>query len=260
MDNKTKKLQLNPAKLTPEQRDKLESWNQNKQVIQNLSDMADMMQEFISLLDKHLVTTDKTGQATGALLTDMRESLSAMKSKEAPKMPDYAKPVVAAVSKLETALTSAVKSIEVSPEVNVAAPNVSTTVDLKGVEKILKTEVPKAFKEAIKLIPEVEMPESDYTPLTTLMTEISEKLDSIDIGVRMKQAGVNAKITNTSDITNALPLNPGVDYDYLDVQQTDSDTETYVFKTGGSSGTTVRTIVINYTSSAKTDIDTVEWS
>lgn len=53
---------------------------------------------------------------------------------------------------------------------------------------------------------------------------------------------------------------PGTDFDYLDVQQTDSDTETYVFKTGGSGGTTVRTIVVNYTSSTKSDIDNVTWS
>lgn len=56
------------------------------------------------------------------------------------------------------------------------------------------------------------------------------------------------------------PLNPGVDYDYLDVQQTDSDTETYVYKTGGSGGTTVRTIVVNYTDSTKENIDNVAWS
>lgn len=55
-------------------------------------------------------------------------------------------------------------------------------------------------------------------------------------------------------------LTPGVDFDYLDVQQTDSDTETYIFKDGGSGGSTVQTIVINYTSSAKTDIDNVSWS
>lgn len=55
-------------------------------------------------------------------------------------------------------------------------------------------------------------------------------------------------------------LTPGTDYDYIDVQQTDSDTETYVFKTGGSGGTTVQTIVVNYTSSAKSDIDNVSYS
>jgi hypothetical protein len=55
-------------------------------------------------------------------------------------------------------------------------------------------------------------------------------------------------------------LQAGKDFDYVDVQQTNSTTETYVFKTGGSSGTTVQTIVVVYTSSAKSDIDTVTWS
>lgn len=61
-------------------------------------------------------------------------------------------------------------------------------------------------------------------------------------------------------VRQGVNLAPGVSYDYLDVQQTDADTETYVFKTGGSGGTTVRTIVVNYTSSTKSDIDTVTWS
>lgn len=57
-----------------------------------------------------------------------------------------------------------------------------------------------------------------------------------------------------------LQLTPNKDYDYIDVQQTSSTVETYVFKTGGSGGTTVQTIVVTYTSSAKTDIDTVAYS
>lgn len=57
-----------------------------------------------------------------------------------------------------------------------------------------------------------------------------------------------------------VSLAPNVDYDYIDVQQTSATVETYVFKTGGSGGTTVQTIVVTYTSSAKTDIDTVAYS
>lgn len=57
-----------------------------------------------------------------------------------------------------------------------------------------------------------------------------------------------------------LQLTPKKDFDYLDVQQTDSDTETYVFKTGGSGGTTVQTIVVNYTDATKANIDNVTWS
>lgn len=52
----------------------------------------------------------------------------------------------------------------------------------------------------------------------------------------------------------------GADYDYLDVQQTSGTVETFVFKTGGSGGTTVRTIVVTYTDTSKSDIDTVAWS
>lgn len=58
----------------------------------------------------------------------------------------------------------------------------------------------------------------------------------------------------------APPMTPGVEYDYLDVQQTDADTETYVFKTGGSGGTTVQTVTVNYTDSTKENIDNVSWT
>lgn len=64
----------------------------------------------------------------------------------------------------------------------------------------------------------------------------------------------------SSFVVGGLNQIAGIDYDYLDVQQTDTDTETFVFKTGGSGGTTVRTVVVNYTSSAKTDIDNVAWT
>lgn len=55
-------------------------------------------------------------------------------------------------------------------------------------------------------------------------------------------------------------LQPIVDFNFIDVQQTSATVDTYVYKIGGSGGTTVRTIVVTYTSSAKTDIDTVSYS
>lgn len=57
-----------------------------------------------------------------------------------------------------------------------------------------------------------------------------------------------------------VQLTPSTDYDYIDVQQTDTDTETYVYKLGGSGGTTVRTVVVNYTDATKANIDNVVWS
>jgi len=55
-------------------------------------------------------------------------------------------------------------------------------------------------------------------------------------------------------------LAPNIDYNYIDVQQTNATTETYVYKTGGAGGTTVLTIVVVYTSSTKADVDSVTWS
>lgn len=56
----------------------------------------------------------------------------------------------------------------------------------------------------------------------------------------------------------ALPINGfniGI-YDYV-VQTRDTLTDTWVFKTGGASGTVLATITITYTTSAKTVISTV---
>lgn len=46
-------------------------------------------------------------------------------------------------------------------------------------------------------------------------------------------------------------------WDYLSMTISPSDTETYIFKTGGASGTTVATIVVVYTDSTRADILTV---
>lgn len=48
-----------------------------------------------------------------------------------------------------------------------------------------------------------------------------------------------------------VPILKSINYDYLDVQQTAGDVETYVFKTGGASGEIVQTIVVTYTDTNK---------
>lgn len=85
-----------------------------------------------------------------------------------------------------------------------------------------------------------------------------------EITVEEHQHNLRAKrviqIDELGNAINGTGLTPGVDYDYLDVQQTNATTETYVFKTGGDGGTTVLTIVVVYTDSTKADINTVAWS
>lgn len=53
---------------------------------------------------------------------------------------------------------------------------------------------------------------------------------------------------------NALNLKP---FDYVSRTLTNSTTETYTFKSGGSSGTTTNTVVIVYTDSTLSTISTV---
>lgn len=91
----------------------------------------------------------------------------------------------------------------------------------------------------------------------------AEHIGPDDTGDNIEAKRVAGYVWNGSTwqrMTQPGGVTSGVDYDYLDVQQTDSDTETYVFKSGGSGGTTVRTIVINYTDSSKENIDNVTWS
>lgn len=56
-------------------------------------------------------------------------------------------------------------------------------------------------------------------------------------------------------IPNSLNLKP---YDYVSMALSNANqTETYTFKTGGSSGTTTNTVVIVYTDNTRTVISTV---
>lgn len=47
-------------------------------------------------------------------------------------------------------------------------------------------------------------------------------------------------------------------YDYVAISYPTSTTESYVFKTGGSGGTTVATVTLTYTDSTKANLSSVE--
>ena len=190
-------MDINKSKLTTDQQAQLETYQQNEEQIKYLTDIAAIVQDMSSNMNE-----GKEGKALdklGVLLVDIRESLAALNDKEAPETPDFAKPVVDAVQKLEQALGASLKAIDVKPQVNVAAPNVKVDapiVDLSKVEKVLAT-LPKAFESAIKLIPKTEIPKNDYTPLLKAWEGISEQLESIDIASRMKpQFPTQLKVVN----------------------------------------------------------------
>lgn len=252
------------SKLDPQTRKLLEDVESRKPEVQSLAELKKVSQSLEGLsayLQRQNQTTEKTSGDIADVLLDVRDALDEFTSQEAPEQPDYAKPVVGAVEDLKTALTAAIKGIEVSPKV--AAPNVKVEapkLDLSGVEKAMR-EIPKALEAAIKKMPQTEIPKTDLSPLVSKFDDMLAKLSEIDTGVRMKpQSPSTLKVTNPDGSPIGSSLTPGTDFDYIDGQQTSSTVDTYVYKLGGSGGTTVRTVTVTYTSSAKTDIDNVSYS
>jgi len=185
------KPRLDTKTLTLEQSVALEQYNLSltsaKQLIE-LRKLTDTVQGFLSEYDNE--TTSKEIEKLGVVLLDVREALQDIKKREDPEQKDFSKPVVDAINKLEKAV-----NIEVKPQVNVSSPDVKVPpVDLKKIEKILKTDMPKAFEKAIKLVPET--PKADYKPLLDAWEGISEQLQSIETATRMKPQPGSMKVTN----------------------------------------------------------------
>lgn len=177
-------------KLTPEQRDKLDTYYQTQDQLKTLQDLADMTHELVNLATDTKENTGKL-EALGAIFTDAREQLVKLNEKTAPEAPDYAKPIVAALYKLETTFKA-----QKAPEVNVEAPNVTVAApDFTEFNKALE-DLPIAFKEAIKLIKIPAVPQTDFTPMLQAWEGISAQLDSIDTATRMKPLPGSMKVTN----------------------------------------------------------------
>lgn len=188
---------IDKSKLSESQLAQLEVYQSNQDQLQKLEDIAAMSHELVNYLSD--IKSNKKLDELGTLVMDMRESLASINSKEAPEQPDTAKPVVDAMSRLEKALTAAIKSINVKPNVSVNAPDVkvdSPKIDLTGIQKELKA-LPKAFESAIKNIPQPVIPENDDTQMLNKLDDMLEWLQSIDTASRMKpQMPTILKVTN----------------------------------------------------------------
>jgi len=221
---------IDRTKLTQDELSQLEQYDANQKQIELLG----KAEESLAKISKELTTqgddNQKVAENFTALLADIHESLDSLDSKESPEtpeMPDYAKPVVDTLKGLEKALTAAIKSIDTKPQVNVAAPNVTAEVDLKGVEKVLK-ELPGVFEKAIKLIPS-EKPEN----YNDKFDEMLEQLRSIDTASRMKpQAPNTVKVTNVDGTSVGVSSTVTTRYD---VQGTTAYTAEAVVGTSDSS-------------------------
>lgn len=193
------------SSLPEDLKQKLLKWEQNtpaNKQVQILSDIADISQEMLSVIEQQKKDSASSLDKLGAVLVDMRNTLISMNDKEAPEAPDTSKPVIDAISKLEKALTGSIKAIDTKPVVNVpqaSAPIVNVDapvvkIDNAEISKILKTDLPKAFNQAIQSI---VIPKNDSSATNKLLKDLSDKLTSIDTGVRMKpQSPTTVAVTN----------------------------------------------------------------
>lgn len=85
--------------------------------------------------------------------------------------------------------------------------------------------------------------------------EYSERLDNAE---HLQSGAFGAKKVILYNSSGSEISSLGLpSYDYVSMTISPATTETYVFKSGGASGTTVATVVIVYTDSTRADISTV---
>lgn len=191
-----------------------------------------------------------------------------------PEQKDYVaqfKELTKAINSVEKVVKGQ-KLVAEAPIVNVPETQVNVEApDLKPLE----TSISSGSKDVVKAVKGIKIPELNTDPIEKLLKKTNKLLEDLPdympsgggggtSWVAVDSNGVPVPIQLNSDgsipVTAKNSLVPITDFDYIDVQQTSATVETYVYKQGGSGGATVQTIVVTYTSSAKTDIDTVVYS
>jgi hypothetical protein len=206
-------------------------YNPVQQQLTALQDIASMVHELLNVADDTKTETSQL-KAIGAVLDDSRQQLIQLNAKETPESPDYAKPVVDAVQKLSREITAQLSKIDIKPEVkvqaspvNLPAPNITVSptdvkIDLSKIEKILKTDIPKAFGDAIALIPPPDP--KDDSEIIKALAELGHTLVDIDKAVRLKpQAPNQVKVVSPNGDYVGTPLFT-LPYDRLIITYTDA--------------------------------------
>jgi hypothetical protein len=169
----------------------------------------------------------------------------------------YLKPLIDAVNSLEL-------SPIFDPRIEVKPADVKVNTEKIDIQPLLRA-IESLGKE-VSTLTSKEQPATDITPLVEATMATTRAINSLKFPVpnyilpfkNSKGAAAQASLNSSGALIVAN--SSAQDFDYVDVQQTNATTETYVFKTGGSGGTVVRTIVVVYTSATKNDIDNVTWS
>ena len=143
---------------------------------------------------------------------------------------------------------------------------------LKLVENIRNDDVVKAVNElAINLQEQSSQQAKDYQPVRRVRkvgTKFVFDDEPLQVSIASGGSSVQSSLIRNGNSIAVVNSNgssiggliPNQDFDYIDIQQTSATVETYVYKQGGVSGTTVQTITVTYTDSTKNDLDKVEYA
>ena len=219
--------------------------------------------------------------------TDLTEITGVMKqvleeAKKIPKeLPEQKEVKLHDYTKQLASLEKAIKAVEqVVKEQNLIAeaPVINVPEAVVNVEKPDLKPLQTSIAKVVSAVNEIVIPELDTSGLEKLIKRSNKLLnDLIDKPVSSGGGGGGGRATPYED-SNGIPffvivesdgsipvtvknsLTPNVDFDYIDIQQTSATVETYVYKQGGVSGTTVQTITVTYVDSSKNDLDKVEYA
>jgi hypothetical protein len=210
-----------PLNIPPELQAKIQMWKQRGEqersapkegdnsgsdvAIKELMSNFQMVSQALSMaavaLNHNESRTGKTASDMESAFSAIKDATAALKELKTSEKSDITEPLMQVAERIEKAFESAIGQKPDTPKVSVASPKVNVTappVDLSGVEKIMRNEVPKAFEKAIKSIPKTEIPENDYSELSKQLAKTNEWLESIDTASRMKvQIPSTLKVTNT---------------------------------------------------------------
>lgn len=143
---------------------------------------------------------------------------------------------------------------------------------LKLVENIRNDDVVKAVNDlAINLQEQSSQQAKDYQPVRRVRkvgTKFVFDDEPLQVSIASGGSSVQGSLIRNgnsiavvnSDGSSIGGLTPKTDFDYIDIQQTSATVETYVYKQGGVSGTTVQTITVTYTAADKENLDKVEYA
>lgn len=140
--------------------------------------------------------------------------------------------------------------------VNLAAPpDIVAGVDADGEVRVLLVDATGSLVLAtLPLPPGAATAARQDTGNTSLASVAAALAGTLAVGAASLPlpAGAATEATLAKVPGLAIPI-----YDYVGVAYPDGDTETYTFKTGGSAGTTVATVTVDYVDSTKAQLSAV---